>query len=102
METLHGGHGPVWHFAAQEWEQEGRALEQGELQVGMGSVQRTRAGKVYSDDVDNMEERDAGATRCLPHAQWVIRDGDLGQGSAIGDGGWQAFLHLWMPQSKGL
>ena len=87
--TVHGGQGPVWHFAVHKCEHAGCGLEQTESQVGMRSEQSRRAGNVYCE----ASEDGAGVMVFLPHGQWSNFDGGRGHIPGLDEGRWHDFSH---------
>lgn len=66
--------------------------------MGIGEVQFSRAGNVYSGDIEGVILLE-GATRCDPHGQVLMRDGERGQMAGLNDGTWHDLSHRWIPQS---
>ena len=84
----HGGQGPVWHRAEHTCSQPSRGFMQVDSHVGTGSVHAERTRTVLG----GKNGAEVGVRACLPQGQWVTTDGDRGQVTGVGEGGWQGLV----------
>lgn len=82
-----GGHGPVWQRTEQTCSQPSRGFMHVDAHVGTGSVQAVRVRSVFG----GKKGLESGVRACLPQGQCVTIEGERGQGTGVGDGGWQGF-----------
>jgi len=80
-----GGQSSRWQVDVQVWPQ-GRSLEHGLVQTGMGSSQVVRSMR--------------SVTRVFPHGQNLTFSGERGQDTISGSWGWHPFSQAWIPQSN--
>jgi hypothetical protein len=99
MVIAQGGHGPGWHLLEHGCAHPGSDLEHVDVHVGIGSVHLVRFNRA-SGRKDCWEV--GRSSSCFPHGQWVINNGEFKHRIDVGEGGWQALVQKWTPQSNGL